>query len=311
MHVDVRWGSASHAGCVRSKNQDSLLSGPVLFVVADGMGGHAAGEIASAIAVAEMSKLGDRRSLSVADVLEGAARANAEILEAAARDPALASMGTTLAGLALVTDEAEGSVLVFNIGDSRVYQYCDGSLVQLTRDHSIVGEMVREGELTSEAARVHPSRNVVTRALGVTDSPVLDHWSMPPALGDRYLICSDGLSNEVSDEELAEATRPALGEPQSVADALLQLALERGARDNVSVVVVEITGVRDRADEDGEDDDTNPKSSIEHVIEAIVDGAGPLDGETETQDPELITGIPTFFDLSTDPDGALFGRMTG
>lgn len=300
MTIDVRWGSASHAGRVRRTNQDSVLAGPVVFVVADGMGGHAAGEVASSIAVAQMSKLGAERPLGVAEVIRGVEEAHSEIRRTAAGDPARSAMGTTVAGLALLTDDPVGKVLVFNVGDSRVYRYHAESLEQLTLDHSLVGEMVRAGELTREAARIHPARNVVTRALGVDETPVVDHWLVPPLSGDRYIICSDGLSNELSDEELAAATQAVAGLPQMAADALLGVALQRGAQDNVSVIVVEIVGVRDRPEE--EDDDTSPNDSIEELLTSVVEQVETSMRDEPAADPEMITGVPTFFDGSLDVD---------
>lgn len=257
MTIEVRWGSATHAGCVRSLNQDALLAGPSLFVVADGMGGHAAGEVASGIVIARMATVNAADDLSVAKVLDGLATANADVREVSSRDPTKADMGTTASGIALVTEEGAERVLVFNIGDSRVYRWNLDTIVQVTVDHSVVGELVEAGSITEEEAARHPRRNVVTRAVGIDEQAHVDSWLITPTPGERYLVCSDGLTRELSKADLLETHRRP-GAPQEGAEALLQAALERGARDNVSVILVEVLAVTDARSEF--DDDTNPRT---------------------------------------------------
>ena len=260
MRIDVRWGSATHPGCVRTQNQDATLAGPSLFVVADGMGGHAAGDVASGLAVAALAGLGADTSLHPQQVIDGVRSANDEIRSAAVLDPSRENMGTTVAGVALVDSDRAARLLVFNLGDSRVYRWHLGALTLVTNDHSLVGEMVQRGELTSGEARTHPRRNVVTRALGIDAQPQVDSWLIDPVPGDRYLICSDGLTNEVGNEELSVALGAGDG-PQSISDGLLKAALDRGARDNVSVVVLEVVKIETDGGEDAED--TNPRLALD------------------------------------------------
>lgn len=253
MPIDVRWGSASHQGRVRDHNEDAVLAGPDVFAVADGMGGHAAGEVASALAVAALAVLDDLAEVSDPEsrLVSVLGRANAEIRRRAALDAARAGMGATVAGLALASGDR---VVVFHLGDSRVYRLRHGRLRLLTEDHSVVGELLRDGEITEEEAGRHPHRNVVTRALGVADAiePVV--VSLPVEAGDCFLVASDGLTNEVSTEEIGALLR----RPDPVehrARALLDAALRGGGRDNVSVVVVAVAG---RRSDDGLDVDTSP-----------------------------------------------------
>ena len=291
MAIDVRWGSATHVGSVRSLNQDAILAGPSMFAVADGMGGHAAGEVASGVAVSCLaSAAADGKPLSPNLVLDAVRSANDEIRSVSATDPAKHGMGTTLAGIAVVTIGDAELLMVFNLGDSRVYRGHGDQFVQLSVDHSVVGEMVQSGELTSEAARSHPARNVVTRALGIDAVAEVDSWIVEPVTGDRFLVCSDGLTNEVEDAELAAALRRSGGHPQVSADELLQLALDRGARDNVSVVLLEVaavlggTGVAD--------EDTNPRMLIGGPTESVPIVATAIEAGGATA-PALITGVPS------------------
>lgn len=253
MVIDVRWGSATHHGRVRDHNEDSLLAGPDVFAVADGMGGHAAGEVASAIAVAGLAALDDlpRSDDPVARVVTALEAINALIRRRAGADGAVAGMGTTVAGVARV---AGTRLLVFNLGDSRVYRLRAGHLVRLTDDHSLVGELVRSGAITEDEARRHPHRNVVTRALGVEDGIDPAVTVIDVEVGDCFLVASDGLSNELPPAQIGDL----LATPGTVdrrARALLDAARFRGARDDVSVVVVAIAGTTGH---DGLEVDTSP-----------------------------------------------------
>ena len=214
------------------------MSGAALFAVADGMGGHAAGEVASSIVTGRLRPLEQRDRLTPEDVRVALGRANREILTKMRRDSRYAGMGTTVAGICLTHVEGEPQWMVFNVGDSRVYRFADGTLRQVTVDHSEVGEMVAAGMISREAARHHPRRNVVTRALGMDPAPDLDVWMLPPTAGERYVVCSDGLSAEVADADIAGVLRdePVAGD---AAEALVRAALLAGGRDNVSVIVVD------------------------------------------------------------------------
>lgn len=229
---------ATHAGAVREVNEDSVLVAPGVYVVADGMGGHTAGEVASAIAVRRLEGLAGRDHITPDDVRAELAAANADVLADAAANPQRAGMGTTVAGLATV--DAAGSVhwALFNIGDSRVYRLVGGALTQLTVDHSEVGELLGSGVITEREAQSHPMRHVVTRAVGTDPGPEVDLWVFPPSAGERFLICSDGLPLELTDDEIG-AVLHAIDDPQVAADALVSKAVAAGGRDNVSVVIVD------------------------------------------------------------------------
>lgn len=241
MVIDVRWGSATHQGRVRDRNEDAVLAGPDVFAVADGMGGHAGGEVASALAVAGLAELrGLQDAVDPASlVVDELARLNHEIRRRAHQD-GWAGMGTTVAGLARI----EGPrALVFNLGDSRVYLLRGGVLTQLTEDHSVVGDLVRSGELTEDEARRHPHRNVVTRALGVEPTVDVAVSTVRVEVGDCFLVASDGLFNEVPPGQISDVLSTP-GPVERRARDLLDAALFRGARDNVSVVVVAVAGTQ-------------------------------------------------------------------
>ncbi len=235
--VRLEAGTASHTGLIRASNQDSVGLVEGLYVVADGMGGHRGGEVASAEAVAAMLSVFDRRDR--AGLVSAVRSANRTILEMTVTRPDLSGMGTTLCALAVANSASGDEVLaVANIGDSRVYRFAAGELVQVSDDHSLVADLMRAGELTAEEAARHPQRNILTRALGIEADPVIDSWELEPALGDRYLLCSDGLFNELDDGRLAEVL--AAGSVQETADRLVDEAVENGGHDNVTVLVLEV-----------------------------------------------------------------------
>jgi protein phosphatase len=231
----------SHTGKVRSNNQDSGYAGSNLFVVADGMGGHAGGDVASSLAITRLQAL-DRPYDSTAD----AERALGDAISDAAVDladtvnlrPELAGMGTTVSALIMVDDYA----VIAHIGDSRIYLYRDGALTQITTDHTFVQRLVDSGRITPEEARYHPRRSVLMRVLGDMDTdPELDTFIMPTQPGDRWLLCSDGLSGVVDDPHTAKAMGLGLA-PGRTADSLLKQALDGGAPDNVTIVIVDVGG---------------------------------------------------------------------
>ena len=242
----LRAGGASDVGMVRSSNQDQLLVADALFAVADGMGGHAAGEVASLTAIEALRAAFDGNP--TADGLAQAVRqANRAVWDRAHEQRALRGMGTTLTAVALVAGESEDEVLaVVNVGDSRAYLLRDGHLDQLTDDHSVPAELRRAGRLSpSEAAR-HPQRNVLTRALGVDPDVEVDCFRVAPYRGDRLVLASDGLSNEVADDEIAHVLRTE-PEPEAAAGELVRLAREGGGSDNITVVVVDVVDDGGRA----------------------------------------------------------------
>jgi protein phosphatase len=235
------WGAVTDCGLVRAANEDALLADPPVFIVADGMGGHAAGDVASWMAVDAFVDFVGRPAISVHDAEQAIGAANAAIVDAALSDPGRAGMGTTLSGLASVVAGGTEHWMVFNVGDSRVYRLADGRLRQLTVDHSEAEEMVLAGQITREEARGHRLRNIVTRSLGTDPAPVADSWVFPPSHHDRFLVCSDGLTTEVPDDRI-ERCLLEHQQPQQAAEELLRLALAAGARDNVTVIVVDGTG---------------------------------------------------------------------
>lgn len=233
----ARWGAATDRGCVRRHNEDSLLATPPFFLVADGMGGHDAGDVASAIVVEAFAPYVEQAAVTETDVraaVVGARRAIVEFFE-----PTGMSGGSTLTGVAVSMVGDTPALVVVNIGDSRTYRLSDGRLEQLSKDHSTVQELVDAGTLAPEDARTHPSRNVITRAISPTADSEPDVWSVPARAGDRFLACSDGLTGEVSDEQIREIL--VLHEdPQVAASALVAAALAAEGRDNVTVVVVDV-----------------------------------------------------------------------
>ncbi len=238
--AELRWGTATDPGRVRPGNEDSVLAVAQVFAVADGMGGHAAGEVASAVALQTIAARIGQRPASIASVTDVVRAANEAVYRRSLAEPTTRGMGTTLALVAPATGaDGKDHLVVANVGDSRVYLCADGELRQLTRDHSYVEEMLAAGQITADEARRHPHRHVVTRVVGIEPSVAVDTWLVTPEPGDRYLVCSDGLVDEVTDEDIARIITAA-PDPQTAADALVTAANEAGGRDNISVVVVEV-----------------------------------------------------------------------
>ena len=238
MTVELRWGSATDVGRVRSDNQDSFLTNERVLAVADGMGGHRGGEIASQVAIETLSI--SYTTPTVSGLQEAAEVANHAVFARATDNPELRGMGTTLVAIAPVDDDSNRTAVGWvNIGDSRLYLLRDGELEQLSQDHSLVEEMVRDGRIAPEDARQHPQRNILTRALGIDPNPSVDTGVVDPYVGDRFLLCSDGLFNEVDEPRIA-ATLRRLQDPEDAAKELVRLALEGGGRDNVTVVIGDV-----------------------------------------------------------------------
>jgi protein phosphatase len=235
--IRLEVGSASLVGQVRSANEDAYLAVEGLAAVADGMGGHRAGEVASADTIEALRSIQGSRLLD--DLVRAVHLANRQVSERAERDPELAGMGTTVVVVGLVRRDGADEVAVLNVGDSRVYLHAAGELRQLTEDHSLVESLVREGRLTAEEAVNHPQKNVLTRALGVEPLVVVDAWLLRPCDGDRLLLCSDGLTNELDDTRIAEIM--AEGDPPDVAARRLAAEADAaGGRDNITTVVADV-----------------------------------------------------------------------
>lgn len=238
----IEMGAASHVGQVRAVNEDAFLAKGSLALVADGMGGHACGDVASDLTVREFDALAERPQLALTDIRDALQHANDAILQGVYRDQDKAGMGTTVTGLAVVEYAGQPHWLVFNVGDSRVYRLSDAGPEQLTVDHSEVAELVAAGHITVEDAKTHPLRNVITRSLGTDPAPTPDVWIFPPRKGDVFVICSDGLTNEIDELEIAALTHRAETSVDA-ANALVDAALAAGGSDNITAIVVRLTDV--------------------------------------------------------------------
>ncbi len=240
MTLALRYAARSDVGLVRQANEDSGYAAPHLLVVADGMGGHAAGELASATVVATLAELvdGDRLPLTDSDALpelESAVKAaGASIGQVITEEPDLAGMGTTLTGTYLLDHQ----LAIVHVGDSRAYLLRDGVLSQITHDHTYVQTLVDTGRITAEEAAVHPRRSLLMRAIDGSQPVEADLFFHDVLPGDRLLLCSDGLAGTVSDDELRQLMSE--GDPTGTVIACVDLALARGAPDNVTVVVADV-----------------------------------------------------------------------
>jgi serine/threonine protein phosphatase PrpC len=228
MRIDI--GSATDIGRVRERNEDSILVDPPLFAVADGMGGHRGGDVASQVALETMERLEDEDGGSL---VEHVRRANRAVWERSVQDERLSGMGTTLTAVRVGGDD----VVLAHVGDSRAYLLRNDSLTQLTDDHTLVARMVRSGEITKAEAEVHPHKNVMTRALGTEEDVEVDEETIELQDGDRVLLCSDGLTGMVTEDQI-QAILEASSTPQNAAERLVRAANRAGGVDNISVVVL-------------------------------------------------------------------------
>lgn len=247
MSIALRYAARSDVGLVRSRNDDSGYAGPHLLAVADGMGGHAGGDVASSVAVAHLAPLDDEAhgpDDALAELGKAIASAHTELLQRAEDDPELAGLGTTVTALL----RSGNKLAMAHIGDSRAYLLRDGGLTQVTTDHSFVQHLVSTGRITQEEAERHPQRSVLLRVLGDFDMEIVPDMSVREAhVGDRWLLCSDGLSGVVSHDTLAQ-TMLEVRDLDECADRLLELALRGGAPDNVTVVLGDLVEVDDLPD---------------------------------------------------------------
>jgi len=233
-----RAGAVTDVGRVRSNNQDSLLVREgELFAVADGMGGHQGGEVASATALEILGRAYDEPTTPT--LVRAVRSANQAVFDKASGDPDLKGMGTTLTALADVNTPEGKRLAIVNVGDSRLYRLRGGAIEQLTVDHSLVASLVQQGRITPEEAESHPQRNILTRALGIDEVVAVDSWEVEPVPGDRFLICSDGLFNEVTENRII-STMQRLDVPSDAAEELVRLANEGGGRDNITVALARV-----------------------------------------------------------------------
>lgn len=289
----LMWGAHTDVGRVRQSNEDAFIAEPMVFVVADGMGGHNAGEVASAIAASTMrDRLADGAAsvdLTIAAVVE----ANAAIFAGAHGRSDQRGMGTTLTALAVLNGGEIDRLVVANVGDSRTYLLRNDRLRRVSVDHSYVQELVSTGHITEQEARRHPRRNIVTRALGIEPNVRVDTWVMPLVRGDRYVLCSDGLVDEVDDPEILDILLMHT-DPQRAAEDLVEAANLRGGRDNTTVVVVDVLEGDDPADETTEFEIVDePLEERERLVDADSPSMGLARPNTtgSTSDPTVAAAI--------------------
>src|SRR5690606_5533987 len=268
MSIGLRYAARSDVGLVRSNNQDSGYAGPHLLVVADGMGGHAGGDVASSIAIAALAPLdGEPHGPddALAELERSIAHARQDLVDRSVSDPELVGMGTTVTAIL----RAGNKLAMAHLGDSRAYLLRDGDLTQVTTDHTFVQHLVDTGRISADEAETHPQRNVVMRVLGDFDIDLTPDMSVREAKpGDRWLLCSDGLSGFVSPETIAQ-TLLETPDVDECADHLLQLALRAGSTDNVTVVVADVVDV------DALPDGAAPATSAQVVGSAAIDRDAP------------------------------------
>ncbi len=222
-------------GLIRSSNQDYVLIGDGLFAVADGMGGHKGGNVASSLCCSTLISCLEGLKPDEKALKYGIGEANGAVYEKASQDRDLEGMGTTLT----VIWDAGDRVILGHVGDSRAYLYRDGQLKQITEDHSLVWEMMKRGTITPEEARVHPYRNMITKAVGTDPAVTPDIRTVKVIPGDLWLICSDGLTEYLTDWRLEETLEEY--SPEEAADMMLKEALEAGGKDNISLIIAEVT----------------------------------------------------------------------
>ena len=247
--ITIAWAAVSDTGHRRLANEDSFVAKSPLFAVADGMGGHSAGDLASAAVVERLAEIvgadSDSDFLAPRTIERALERATADI-SAIAGDSEL-GVGTTVTGAVMTLQDDDAYFAVFNIGDSRVYAFERNELVQVTVDHSVVQELVESGALTRDEAEHHPDSNIITRAVGFNAQPFPDFWMVPIRTGLRLLVCSDGLTKEVTDERIRLHLAAGL-KPDETAAALVDAALAAGGRDNVTAVIVDVLDAPDILD---------------------------------------------------------------
>ena len=262
-----RYAAATDVGLVRSNNEDAYLTAPPLFAVADGMGGHRAGEVASAGAIRTLQKEAGHDTDSLVAAVQSANRA---VHAEAAANPDLAGMGTTITAMMTTNDAAQ----IVHVGDSRAYLLRDGRLRRLTQDHTVVDRLAREGKIPAEEADRHPQRSVLERALGVGPEVDVDVQLLDVRPGDRLLLCTDGLTSMLNDEEIREILLTEK-DPEAAARALIDAALAAGGKDNVTAVIVDFP----RRDVGGSD----PSRTAEQP--AVVLAGGPAYGSSRLRSP--------------------------
>jgi PPM family protein phosphatase len=269
--VELHHGAASDVGRVREVNEDSFLAEPPVFVVADGMGGHDRGDVASRIVVEEFARLAeagydpahgtDAISHTLAASQTRIGEYDAEQRAQGAEDFAA---GTTAVVALLIEEHEEAKWLLANVGDSRIYRFNHGQLEQVSVDHSVVQELMEAGMITEADAAVHPERHIITRALGGQDLVEADYYVLPLSAAERLILCSDGVSGMIADATIGEIMRET-EDPRDAADKVVAAAVEAGGRDNATAVVVDVVGLA----EDTPYDSERQRLSLEEKLGAL------------------------------------------
>ncbi|MBO3663270.1 PP2C family protein-serine/threonine phosphatase [Microbacterium stercoris] len=281
----LTWAGVTDRGRKRDINQDALLTAYPLFVVADGMGGHIGGEIASASAIDRLQRMVRKGEVSPQSIERALVKAVRDIGEHP--DTTDEGTGTTVTGVYLDVTDKDAAWVALNIGDSRVYLQRDDALAQITTDHSLVQELVAAGRLSPEEAENHPYGNVITRAVGPSEGAVPDYVRIDVRDGDRFVICSDGLTKELTDYGILHFLR-LHAEPAAAAEAMLEAALENGGRDNVTIVVLNVAVPGQRAESESD--------------EGAAAETGSEDGARSDASPEGASGAEAAADSSTGDD---------
>ncbi len=294
----LAWAGITHVGKVRSVNEDQFLAEPPVFLVADGMGGHDCGDVASALVTDAFISLVGRDAVETEVVERAVFDANSAVRRAAAHARSERAMGTTLVALVLVGAAGAERWVAVNVGDSRLYRLASGVLEQITTDHSLVQEMVAAGSITASEARTHPERNVVTRAMGISEAIVADFAYLDVREGDRFLLCSDGVHGELADEQLRVLLSRA-GGPDEVAQVVCDAVLRGDARDNLTAVVIDVLGDGSSAGGEREvNEDTSPladdevaDATSEPVASEVEHRPDAVDEVDEVDDPSPAVAI--------------------
>lgn len=281
--IELSWGHATDVGKLRQLNEDSFLALPGVYVVADGMGGHQAGDVASRLVV-ESIEADLSSGLSNIGDLDGVIQRAHESVRRHSTEAGKEGMGSTLVGVFLVRNGTTASLVAVNVGDSRCYRLADGHLERLTKDHSHVQELIDAGVISADDAAHHPERNVVTRAIGIDPTVVADFFVLPAADRSRLVLCSDGVSGEVP-PGVMDSILIGESDPQAAADALIAAVLAGRAADNATVVVVDVV-MTGESDEDALDDAeiTGPRPSRSAIARRS--------GEQDEVDDDVITEVP-------------------
>lgn len=282
--IRLSWAGATDQGLVRIQNQDSMYANADLFVVADGLGSPGGGEIASNLAVRAMAS---NAPSTTNDLVAAVHHANTVVHTRSIEQAELAGMGTTLCALAIIETDGKHQFGLVNVGDSRAYRHQDGQIEQLTLDHNRVAEMLRCGMITPIEAESHRERNTLTRAIGVSPTVVVDQWMLDIVSGDRYLLCSDGISSQMPESEIS-SIMSIHSSAADTASMLVRTALDHGGNDNATALVVDVKFPHNPEPEHGPEPERGPNNPSKH--NPVADMGTPADGGNEHPTPSKRAG---------------------